>query len=125
MTGRSPALLRLRPSMRMRDGREFLRIRAEGRRVARGCLVANWVELPPGSISRVGVITGRPLGNAVQRARARRLLREAFRLHQHDFRSPIAVVLVARSSILRRKLASAERDFLAIMQQANLLKSAG
>jgi ribonuclease P protein component len=123
MTARAPAPLRLRPAMRLRDARDFASIKAQGRRLANGCLIANWRELPAGSSSKLGVVTGRKLGNAVLRSRARRLLREAFRLHQHDLRSPVAIVLVARASIKETSLASVERDFLAALGRAKLLKT--
>jgi ribonuclease P protein component len=108
--------------MRLRQKIEFARIRGRGRRVSKGCLIANWMTLPPGSAPRLGVITTRKLGKAHVRSRARRLLRETFRLHQHDLREPVAIVLVARSSILGRKLAEVERDYLSVLRQASLLK---
>src|SRR5690242_13115189 len=109
-----PAPLRfgLGPAQRLRQSREFAHIRENGRRVSKGCLIANWTMLPAGSLSRLGVITTRKLGKAHVRSRARRLLRESFRLHQHELREPIALVLVARSSITGRKLQEVERDYL-------------
>ena len=59
---------------------------------------------------------------AVTRSRARRLLRETFRLHQHDLRQPVTIVLVARSSILGKQRAEVERDFLSALRKAKLLK---
>ena len=79
--------------------------------------------LPAGSRSRLGVITTRKLGKAPVRSRARRLLRESFRLHQGELREPVAIVLVARNSILGRKLAEVERDYLACLRQGSLLKA--
>ena len=118
-----PAPLRLTRGMRLKQGREFARIKAMGRRVACGCLIANWLELPAGQPLRVGVITSRKVGAAVARNRARRLLREAFRLHQHDLRCPVDLVLVARNSIAGMKLAGVEHDFLKALRQANLLRA--
>ena len=108
--------------MRLRQKFEFARIREQGRRVSKGCLIANWMILPQGSAPRLGVITTRKLGKAHVRSRARRLLRESFRLHQNDLREPVAIVLVARSSILGRKLEDVERDYLSVLRQAGLLK---
>ncbi|MBM3840722.1 MAG: ribonuclease P protein component [Verrucomicrobia bacterium] len=112
----------LKRSMRLRTRQEFLRVRDQGRRLARGCLIANWFPQPGETPSRLGVITSRKLGKATIRTRARRLLREAFRRHQHDLQKSVELVLVARSSIADKKLADVERDLLAVLRQANLLK---
>ena len=109
--------------MRIKAGRDFATLKAEGRRLVSGCLVANWKTLPPGSSSRVGLITTRRLGNAVVRNRARRLLRESFRRHQADLSQPVDAVLVARSSIVGKGLSEVERDFLAAMRKARLLRA--
>ncbi len=90
----------------------------------RGCLIANWAGLPGGAHSKLGVVTGRKVGKAVERSRARRLLRETFRLHQHDLRVPVALVLVARPSIRGQTRMAGERDFLAALRGAGLLCAA-
>lgn len=112
----------LNRAMRLQTKRDFVQVRENGCRYAKGCLVANWMALPSGSNVRLGVITTRRLGNAVIRARARRLLREAFRLHQWEFKHAVDMVLVARASIKGKKLADVERDYLSVLRQANLLK---
>lgn len=114
--------LRLPRSMRVQQNREFARIKQLGRRLTRGCLIANWIPLPAEATSRIGVITGSRIGSSVMRSRARRLMRETFRLHQHAFQQPVALVLVARPSIVGRGRAEVERDFLSVLQQAGLLK---
>ena len=117
----------LRPSRRLarpralRRGRDFAELREKGQRRVRGCLIANWNALPPGSSSQAGFVTSRKLGTAVIRNRARRLMREAFRLHQHELRAPVNAVLVARPSIVGKRLADVERDFLAAMAEARKL----
>ena len=107
---------------RIKQGRDFARARAEGRRLVQGCLIMNWIVLPPGSASRVGVITMRKLGHAAARSRARRLLREVFRLRQHCLRAPADIVLVARQSIAGRTFSQVERDFLSALQRAGMLR---
>ena len=124
MSDPAPLRLGLGRAMRLQHKGEFARIREKGRRVSKGCLIANWITLPAGSPSRLGVVTSRKLGKAHVRSRARRLLRESFRLHQHELREPIAVVLVARAAIVGRKRGEVERDFLTVLRQDGLLRPA-
>jgi ribonuclease P protein component len=124
MGANSPGRLRLGRSARIKQGRDFSRIRQEGQRMISGCLIANWRLSKAGMPSRLGVITSSRIGNAVVRSRARRLLREAFRLHQHDLKTAVDLVLVARNSILGKGLAEVENDFLTILRKAGLSKQA-
>ena len=96
----------------------------QGERVISGCLIANFLARPPGLRSRLGVITSRKIGAAVARTRARRLLREAFRLHQHELERSVDLVLIARNSIAGKKFADVEKDFLRALKQSGLLKKA-
>lgn len=120
--------LRFPQARRLQRSWEFERARTEGRRVVKGSLILNWrsnADAVTGEMgTRVGVVTSRRIGNAVARARARRLLREVFRRHQHDFGVPIDLVLVARNSIVGKSYAEVEMDFMAAAKQANLLRSA-
>jgi ribonuclease P protein component len=123
MSAAPKASLGLPRKRRIKQGRDFARARAEGRRLVQGCLIMNWIVLPPGSVSRVGVITMRKLGHAPARSRARRLLREAFRLRQHCLRAPVDLVLVARHSIAGRSYSEVERDFLSALQRAGIFRA--
>ena len=71
--------------------------------------------------SYVGISGGGAWGSAVVRNRARRLMREVFRLHQRELAEPVDLVLVARPSIAGRGRAEVEKDFLATMSRAGLL----
>jgi ribonuclease P protein component len=122
MAAEPPLRLRFGRLARLKQGRDFSRLRQAGQRLAVGCLVANWQTLPPAAPARLGVITSGKIGNAVIRSRARRLLREAFRLHQHDLAKPLDLVLVARASIVGKGLAEVERDYLTTLRRARLLK---
>ena len=88
-----------------------------------GCLIANWHRLPDGAAPKIGVVTSKKIGDAPARSRARRLLRESFRLHQHELAAPVELVLVARNSIAQKDFAGVEKDFLAALQRAKLLKN--
>jgi len=118
-----PDRLRLGRATRLGQNRDFTRIRQQGQRLAQGCLIANWNRLPEGASPKLGVVTSRKIGGAVERSRARRLLRESFRQHQHEFSQPVELVLVARNSIAGKKFAEVERDFLAALHRAGLLKN--
>jgi ribonuclease P protein component len=114
--------LRFQRRARLRTGYDFRRVREQGARMAQGCLVLNWLRLPPGSHSRLGVVSSARLGGAVQRNRARRLLRECYRRHQHELGAPVDLVLVARPSINGKKFAEVEKEFLTSMRKTRLLK---
>jgi ribonuclease P protein component len=122
MSADPPKRLRLGRASRLAQSRDFARIRQQGERLAQGCLIANWNRLPEGAPPRLGVVTSKRIGGAVQRSRARRLLRESFRQHQHEFTQPVELVLVARNSIAGKKLADVEKDFLAALKRAGVLK---
>jgi ribonuclease P protein component len=118
-----PGRLRFGRTSRLAQSRDFARVRQQGERLALGCLIANWHKLPDGSAPRLGVVTSKKIGDAPVRSRARRLLRESFRLHQHEFTQPVELVLVARNSIAGRSFAQVEKDFLAVLKRASLLKN--
>ena len=117
-----PNRLRLGRASRLRQSRDFARVRQQGERLAQGCLIANWHKLPDGASPRLGVVTSKKIGGAIERSRARRLLRESFRQHQHEFAQPVELVLVARNSIAGKKFAEVEKDFLAALNRAGLRK---
>jgi len=121
MTAAPSARLRLPRSRRLKLGRDFQRARTQGRRLVQGCLILNWLLLPAGESTRLGVVTSKKIGGATVRNRARRLLREAFRRHQFDLRQPMDMVLVARHSIGSMKFADTERDFLTALKRAGAL----
>ena len=118
----TPERLGLGRAMRIKQSRDFARLRREGQRMANGCLVANWQRLPEDAHSRLGVITSGKIGNAVVRSRARRLLREVFRVHQHELAQPVDLVLVARQSLVKKGFETVEKDFLTTLRKAGLLK---
>lgn len=124
MDASSPASLGFPRERRIKQGRDFGRAKTLGRRLTQGCLIMNWVDLPAADCSRLGVITSRKIGHAVIRSRARRLLREAFRLNQRCLSKTVDIVLVARNSIVGKGFSEVESDYLAALKKARLIRDA-
>lgn len=104
-------------SLRLESSSDFRRLKEDGRREVCGCLVMNW---SPATSTRLGVVTSRKVGPAVGRSRARRWMREAFRIHRHEMSASVEIVLVARPSISRVGFAGVERDLLTLLSRARL-----
>ncbi len=86
-----------------------------------GRYVVVWARRAEGVARRVGVVTSkRALHTAVARNRARRLMREAFRLNRQELREGVDLVLVARSRIAQAGGQAVADDFLAVCRKAGI-----
>ena len=61
------------------------------------------------SVNRLGITTGKKIGNAVVRNRARRIIRAAYRLNEDKFPIGFDVVFVARPGICEKKSTDIEK----------------
>ena len=121
-TNSEPPSLSLPRCRMIRASRDFERLKRDGQRLVRGCLIVNWSAAPGQAWSRVGLIASRRVGPAIVRNRARRLLRETFRLHQLEFVQPVDLILIARGSIAGKSRADVDRDFIRALRGGHLLK---
>ena len=104
---------------RLRAKAEFDRVFRKGRRLEGRQFVM--IALQNGKTEhRLGIATGRKLGGAVVRNRARRLLRESFRRLTTGGGQGFDVVLVARGDIVGRTQSEVDREFSERIRRLNL-----
>ncbi|MEE9276034.1 MAG: ribonuclease P protein component [bacterium] len=106
---------RFRPAARIRRTPEFTRVFQKGRKYSNRYFTLHILP-SAGGVTRLGVIASRHTGRAVERNRAKRLLREAFRRLRHRLPPGLDLVAVAKSPIVRARLRDVEIVFLDAMR---------
>ena len=86
-----------------------------------GRLMVMYLHRGEGASLRLGVVASRKVGNAVARARARRLMREAYRRNRFLLHGSADVVLVARPHLLKAEWLAVVDELLALLKRAGLL----
>ena len=88
-----------------------------------GRLMVLWLRSGEGASLRLGVVASkRAFRRSVDRSRARRLLREAFRLNRYRFGGAFDVIIVARQALFGASRQDAERDLLRLAEKAGLCR---
>ena len=72
--------------------------------------------------NRVGITTGKKLGHAVVRNRARRRLREVYRLNEAMFKPGYDIVVVARHKCVTADFQKLCKAYLSLAAKAGILK---
>lgn len=98
---------------RLRRHAEFQKVFDSGQRI-RGRFLTLLIAPGQGSLTRLGIVASRKLGDSVRRNRAKRLIRELFR----QFESPeslagvdVDIVVIPRVELFGATYASLEEDF--------------
>ncbi len=99
--------------------REFKRLYYKGKFCSRGCVVVYAIKTRR-RINRLGLTAGKSVGNAVKRNRAKRLMRECYRLSEDRLLKGYDIVIVARASIVGKKLDKVMRDVMYAFEKTGL-----
>jgi ribonuclease P protein component len=74
------------------------------------------------AIRRLGVVTSRQIGGAVARNRARRVMREAWRLLKDRIAQPCDVVIVARRGIVGKSMMQVQQELAGLLKNAGVMR---
>lgn len=103
------------------SGREFAHVREHGEKVVGRFMVLGWLPAPDASV-RLGLIVSRRYDRrAVQRNRARRLLRESYRLLRGRIERPLWLVAIARERIRGRSQAEVQQEMERLLRRLDAL----
>lgn len=80
-----------------------------------------WIRNGDDASLRLGVVAGRTIGGSVERHRAKRRLREAFRLNRHRLRGKCDIVLMARSRLIKAPWDEVQSELLELADKAGIL----
>ncbi len=108
----------------LNQNRDFRRLYARGRCVP-GSFLVLYVAPNREGHNRLGITASKKLGGAVARNRARRLLKESYRLSEMQLKQGFDIVVVARRKILEVGCPSVCRALRGALKQARLLASEG
>ena len=111
--------------LRIRQGTEIRQILKNGRRFTGEHITLIHLTAPeaPGA-ARAGFLSPRRIGQATERNRARRRLRDLFRTHRAAFRAPTQILLMGRPSTATASFEALRADFLCLCRKARLLPDA-
>ncbi len=80
------------------------------------------VKTRPSQQARIAVIVSKRLGNAVQRNRCKRLLKEAFRINRHLLKDSADCIFCPKDIEVFKDYSMASAAFLSLVKKAKILK---
>jgi ribonuclease P protein component len=114
--------MRLPRERRLTDSPHFKEAFDQGRKIAGACMVL-WLRTGEGAALRLGSVASRKsFRRSVDRSRARRYLRETFRRIRYRLQGQVDIVLLARPALLASCAEGREKELLALVKRAGILK---
>lgn len=114
--------LTLPKAARLSRRAEFAAVRSGGQSWHGRLMVLGALATPDKSPARIGVITSRKTGGAVERARLRRRLREIFRLHRPLLPAGLWMVVVPRRAAAAAKYAALSDEWRSLAMRGGYLE---
>lgn len=107
---------------RIRSSRDYRRVYSRGKRVSNraGLLYAARAHGRP---TRMGFVTTKKIGHAFARNRARRLMKEVYRLHRAELLPGWDAVFLGGAFLTRVSYEEAEKAILALWRKAGILEA--
>ena len=111
----------MKRAVTLKENYEFRRMYQKGASAAGGCMVI-YCRRNKLDHNRLGLTASVKLGHAVVRNRARRRLREVYRLNEAKFRPGWDIVVVARTKAVDAEFSQLTRSYLALAKKAGILQ---
>jgi ribonuclease P protein component len=112
---------RVNRRFRLTKSIDFKRVRRFGKSYAHPLIVLVAMPSTTGDL-HIGVSAGRSVGNAVERNRAKRLLREAIRPLLPQIHPGWDIILLSRKTIASASFQSVQAAVFSLLQRAQLLR---
>lgn len=104
--------------------KDFQRVMKSGRRLVHpALLIYVYQRREDGDTRRLGLVTSRKVGTAVERNRLKRRLREIFRLNKHRLSAGIDVIFLSREGAAKLNYEDLASIVFSLWQQAGILSS--
>jgi ribonuclease P protein component len=106
---------------RLHSQKDFQLILKTGRRLVHPAFLIYIYFQRGASLCRLGLVTSRKVGTAVQRNRLKRRIREIFRLNKHRIKPGVEIVVILRNNGVRQEYKQLETAFLSLLQRAGAM----
>ena len=103
----------------LRNKIEFSKVYNQGRSYSNQSLIIHVMKSDDVE-GKIGFAVGKKIGNAVVRNRIKRLLREVYRLNQHEIQCDVSMILIARKSLIDASFEDVTKNFKDICRRAKI-----